>query len=239
MKCLIVAAGQGARLREKVELKPLIPVRGVPLIERVIAGARRGGIDGFVVVSGHRGDELRAHLDRVVERDGLDLVHVENRDWARANGVSVLAAEGVLDGPFVLSMCDHLVDPAIVRRLLGTEARPDRVVLAVDFNIDDPINDPDDATRVKVTGDGRIASIGKLIEDYDCHDTGVFLCGPAMFEALRRSQAAGDDSISGAMNVLAREGRAAVLDIGDLAWIDVDDAAALAKAEALLDAGRL
>jgi 1L-myo-inositol 1-phosphate cytidylyltransferase len=28
MKCLIVAAGQGTRLREKGESKPLIPIKG-------------------------------------------------------------------------------------------------------------------------------------------------------------------------------------------------------------------
>jgi 1L-myo-inositol 1-phosphate cytidylyltransferase len=39
MKCLIVAAGQGTRLREKGALKPLIPIRGKPLIEHVIARA--------------------------------------------------------------------------------------------------------------------------------------------------------------------------------------------------------
>ena len=40
MKCLIVAAGQGARLREKGQLKPLIEIKGIPLIERVIDRAR-------------------------------------------------------------------------------------------------------------------------------------------------------------------------------------------------------
>ncbi len=55
MKGLIVAAGQGVRLRAKGDLKPLIPIKGTPLIECVIDRARRGGIDEFFVVSGYRG----------------------------------------------------------------------------------------------------------------------------------------------------------------------------------------
>ena len=41
------------------------------------------------------------------------------------------------------------------------------------------------------------------------------------------------------MNVLARRSMAHVLDIGDRLWIDVDDAVALGKAEALLGSSRL
>ncbi len=238
MNCLIVAAGQGARLREKLELKPLIPLRGVPLIGHVMDRARRAGIDRFTVVSGYRGGELRRHLDDAASRDGTRVTHVVNDHWDRANGVSVLKAEPFLDGPFLLTMCDHVVDPDIFRRLIGLQPRPDGVVLAVDFNIDDPLNDPDDVTRVK-SENGRIARIGKLLPEFDCYDTGVFLCTPVMFDALRDSQAGGDDSISGAMNVLSRWNKAYTLDIGDRLWIDVDDAVALAKAEELLGSGRL
>jgi 1L-myo-inositol 1-phosphate cytidylyltransferase len=49
----------------------------------------------------------------------------------------------------------------------------------------------------------------------------------------------GDDTISGAINMLARWGQARIFDIGSRIWIDVDDPAAFAKAEALLDEGRL
>ena len=67
----------------------------------------------------------------------------------------------------------------------------------------------------------------------------MFLCTPIIFDALQESQAAGDESISGAMNVLARWERAYFLDIQDKLWIDVDDAVAFAKAERLLDLGQL
>ena len=40
MKCLVIAAGKGSRLRLKGDSKPLIPILGVPLIERVIRPAR-------------------------------------------------------------------------------------------------------------------------------------------------------------------------------------------------------
>lgn len=50
MKCLIIAAGQGTRLRAKGEVKPLVPLLGVPLIEHVIRSAIAGGVDEFYVI---------------------------------------------------------------------------------------------------------------------------------------------------------------------------------------------
>ena len=238
MNCLIVAAGTGGRLRQRGQSKPLVPVNGVRLLERVITRARSAGVERFFVVSGYRGEELRAALDIFSAREAIPIVHVSNDEWQRGNGVSVLKARPFLDGPFLLSMCDHLVDPDILRDLIASTLEPDTVTLAVDFNVAGSINDLDDVTRV-MCSNGRIVHIGKVIREFNAIDTGVFLCTPVIFDALEVSQAAGDDSISGAMNVLAREDRARVFDIQGRLWLDVDDPATLDKAETLLNAGRL
>ena len=238
VKCVIVAAGQGTRLREKGESKPLIHIKGVPLIERVIERARSAGIDDFFVVSGYRGENLRRELDVFSAREGIRITHIINEDWDRANGTSVLKAKPYLDGPFLLTMCDHLVDPEIVRSLMAAPVEPDTVTLGVDFNVDSPLNDLEDVTRVKVAN-GKIEHIGKIIRDFNAIDTGIFLCTPIMFDALEASQADGDDSISGAMNVLARWNKARAFDIQGRVWVDVDDPVAFRKAEELLESGRL
>jgi 1L-myo-inositol 1-phosphate cytidylyltransferase len=238
MNCLIVAAGMGGRLREKGPSKPLVPVKGVGLLERVIFRARDAGVERFFVVSGYRGDDVRSALDSLSRREGLQIVHVVNEEWQRANGVSVLKAKPFLREPFLLSMCDHLFDPGIIRSLMGSTLERDTVTLAVDFNVAGSINDLDDVTRVKCVN-GRIENIGKVIRDFNAIDTGVFLCTPVIFDALEVSQAAGDDSISGAMNVLAREGKARAFDVHGRLWLDVDDPASFDKAEELLGSGRL
>jgi 1L-myo-inositol 1-phosphate cytidylyltransferase len=238
VNCLIVAAGAGGRLRQRGQSKPLIPVNGVPLLERVISRAREAGVERFFVVTGYRAEDVRAALDLVSARDAIPITHVHNDEWQRGNGVSVSKARPLLDGPFVLTMCDHLVDPAILRDLMASRLEPDTVTLAVDFNVTGSINDPDDVTRV-LCSDGRIINIGKVIREFNAIDTGVFLCTPAMFDALQLSQDAGDDSISGAMKVLADQVKARVFDIQDRLWLDVDDPATLDKAEALLNSGRL
>jgi len=237
-QCVIVAAGQGTRLREMGESKPLIHIKGVPLIVRVIEKARSAGVDQFFVVSGYRGEELRKELDTYAAREGVRITHIVNDDWERANGTSVLKAKPYVDGPFLLTMCDHLVDPEIVRDLMASPVEANTVTLGVDYNVDSPLNDLDDVTRVKVAN-GKIEHIGKVIRDFNAIDTGIFLCGPIMFDALEVAQAKGDDSISGAMNVLAGWRKAHAFDIKSRVWVDVDDPAAFRKAEELLEDGRL
>ena len=200
--------------------------------------AHRAGIAEFLVVSGFRGDELRARLDVFSAQAGMRVQHVVNDDWRRANGVSLWKAKPYLDGAFLLTMCDHVVDPDIVRAMIAAPHAPDSVVLAVDYDLKNALVDLDDVTRVRSDG-GLIRQIGKLLPDYDCFDTGVFRCTPAIFAALEEGQAGGNDSITAAMNILAGRGRAAVLDIGRKLWIDVDDLAALRQAESLLLSGRL
>lgn len=231
VQALIVAAGQGVRLRGAAASKPLARVGGVALIERVIASAASAGVDEVVVVTGYEGAALAAELERIAARQGLAVTCVFNPDWRGANGVSVLAAAPLLAGEFLLMMADHLFDPSILADLMGLEAR-EPVVLAVDRRLDNPLVDLEDVTRVETSATGLITRIGKLIAAYDAFDTGLFRAGPALLQALRADlDAGGAGAISAGMQRLAEAGLAGSFDIGERFWIDVDDEAALAKAE--------
>ena len=233
-KCLILAAGRGSRLGYSAAPKPLFPLLGVPLIERAILTASRAGIDDFTVVTGYEGDRVQHFLDRLAARRALQITHVMNEDWEASNGLSVLKARAELkEGPFVLLMADHLVEP---RLLVGLQSEPleaGSVRLAVDRDLHNPLVDLEDVTKVQ-TEDGLLRRIGKGIERYNGFDTGCFLCSPALFSALDEAHAKnGDASLSDGIQILAQEGKVRTHDIGDAFWIDVDDAHAVKRAEKL------
>lgn len=235
MKCLIIAAGQGSRLRQRAESKPLVPLNNIPLIERVISAARKGGADEFFVVSGYQGPLLRAHLDRVSVREAIPVHHIINDRWREPNGVSVLQAKPVLDQPFILLMSDHLFDPDIIKYLLTQELPGDGVILATDSNLRNPLVDLDDVTRV-FQDNGNIREIGKGLSRYNAFDTGIFMCTPALFDALEEGMdRGGEASLSGGMRVVAESGRALSWDIGNRFWLDVDDSRTYVKAEVALE----
>ncbi len=233
-KAVIIAAGRGSRLKGRYEHvpKPLVPVAGVGLLKRTILTAKRAGITDFAVVTGYRADEIRTAIEQDSQVD-VCIDWVENAAWEEGNGKSVLAARDVIgDSTFVLMMSDHLFDSQIISTLRNANLANDECALAVDSKID-RIFDEDDATKVKVT-DGRIDAIGKTLDDHNAIDTGVFLCNPALFDALEGAVATGDDSLSGGIRALASDGRMRAEDIGDLFWEDVDTPESLNYAQRAL-----
>jgi 1L-myo-inositol 1-phosphate cytidylyltransferase len=230
MHCLIIAAGHGSRLRHVSPSKPLTPVAGVPLIERVIRAAAAGGASAFTIVTGHEAARVEAFLATL---SGLPVDTVRVADWDLPNGHSVLAGAGRIAGDYLLTMADHLFDPAIVRALIAAPPAP--LTLALDRDLASPLLDMDDATKVEIGADGAILRIGKTLARFDAVDTGLFRATPALAEAI----GAGGGSLSEGVQRLADRGQARTLDVTGLRWLDVDDAAALAKAEAMLAAGYL
>jgi choline kinase len=232
VKAVILAAGQGTRLRDIAPSKPLASVLGIPLIERVIGAAADGGVREFVVVTGFRAEPLEAFLASLGPRRGLQVACVRNERWEDANGLSVVAAEPHLAEPFLLLMADHLFDPDVVGALAADAAGRQGLTLAVDRRLDNPLVDLDDVTRVETGAGGAIVRIGKHIAPYDCFDTGLFVADRSLTEAIRAEVAAGGAaSLSAGVQRLAREGRARTFDIGDRFWLDVDDAVAFGRAE--------
>jgi len=225
VNCLIIAAGHGSRLRPVSPSKPLTPVAGMPLIEHVIRAAAAGGATAFTVVTGHEAERVEAFLASLAD---FPIETVRVADWDLPNGHSVLAGAAAIDGDYLLTMADHLFDPAIVRRLIDAPAAA--LTLAIDRDLRSPLLDMDDATKVETGADGAIVRIGKALDRFDAVDTGLFRATPALAEAI----GAGGGNLSEGVQRLADRGLAATVDVTGFDWLDVDDPAALAKAEAML-----
>ncbi|MCZ6765766.1 MAG: HAD hydrolase-like protein [bacterium] len=234
MKCVIIAAGKGERISGRGPSKPLIRLLGVPLIERTIRTAAGAGLDDFCVVTGHNGHTLTRFLDGLGRRMGVRIKTLKNERWEEGNGISVLRAEEAVDGRFVLLMSDHVFDGEILKRLRDQPLNDGEVRLAVDYGLDSNDSvDVEDVTKVLVN-DGRIDNIGKHLANYNAYDTGIFLCSPSLFSAVRESLERGDTSLSGAVRILAEAGLARPFNTEGRFWIDVDDPVSLAKGRSIL-----
>ncbi|MEA3062179.1 MAG: 1L-myo-inositol 1-phosphate cytidylyltransferase [Sphingomonadales bacterium] len=235
MKCLVIAAGQGTRLRGLAPSKPLAELNGAPLLEHVLRRAKAGGASEFLVVTGYEAERVEAALPGLAGRVGAPVEAVRNLDWARPNGLSVLAAEPRLAGDFVLLMSDHLFDPAILAALIAGRRPDSALTLAADRDVANPLLDLDDATKLRLDPAGRIAAIGKALADFNAIDTGIFLATPALFAAIGASvESGGSGSLSEGVERLAQDGTAWGFDTDGRWWLDVDDEPAFRRAEAEL-----
>ncbi len=234
LAAVILAAGRGQRLHGEAqeELKPLTRLLGLSLLERAALTCQEVGVTDCYVVVGYQQERLATHIAQVARRYTMRLQAVVNPQWEAGNGTSALAVEPYMTEPFLLLMCDHVFEAPILRCLLEAAQTSEASLLAVDYRIDQ-IFDPDDATKVQLCQQA-ITAIGKELTTYDAVDTGLFYCRPALFEALRQSQAAGDDSLTGGIRCLIAADSMQAVPIGERFWIDVDTAESLTYAQHML-----
>lgn len=233
MQCLIVAAGQGTRLRMRGPSKPLAMLAGKPLISHVLSRAQIAGIHDFVVVTGHYAEHLENYLNDFATKQNLNIFCVYNPNYLQPNGHSVLAARDALTSPFLLTMCDHIIDPKSYRKMASCSLGKAAVMLGIDTNLQNPYVDLDDVTKVKIHKESIVA-IGKELIDYNAFDTGLFLATHDLLDAIAKSSQAGNCTISGGVSQLAAKEQAHIYDITGSLWIDVDSPELFDKAERLL-----
>lgn len=217
-QALVLAAGRGSRL-ESATPKPLLPLLGVPLLARTLFTLKKAGITDAYVVIGHEGERVRRDISAIRRLD-LRVHWIENPRWTEPNGVSVLAGAPHLEGPFLLTMSDHLLPVEGLVRLRAEAERGRDLVLLVDKGTSQ-VHDLSDATKVRLDGE-RITAIAKDLPTFDAIDTGAFLAGPALLEALTALDGEKGPSLSDGVRRLAADGRAWVLDGTGLTWQDVD-----------------
>ena len=230
---VILAAGLGTRLSVVSGYlpKPLVKFEGIPLLEHVMSGAKQAGIERFVIVTGHQGHMVRRWFERS-SLHGTPVTWVQNDEYHKKNGISLLQARPAVDGPFLLLMSDHIFRPDTAASLLRERLAPNETILAVDHKLD-CIFDLDDATKVVCMGN-YVLRIGKGLTRYHAVDTGMFLCTPAIFDALDAVVKDEDCSLSDGMQYLASNRKLRAYDIGDAIWQDIDTPEMLDFAEVQL-----
>ncbi len=108
MDGFILAAGRGERLRPLTDRMPkaLVPVAGVPMIERVALRLIEAGVDRIVANLHHLGEQIEAF---VRARDGFGVPWSFSREERLLDtGGALLHARDLLDrsAPFILHNCD-------------------------------------------------------------------------------------------------------------------------------------
>jgi len=157
MRAVILAAGSSTRLRPFTDFLPkgLLPVAGVPMLQRSIRNLLTVGIRDVTMVTGFEEEKLRT---AVLEWfPGLSIEFIENRDYATTNNAdSLLLARPAVDrSPFLLLDSDIVYDFQIAERALAAgetclALRPSRTLGA-------------EEVKVEIAGDGRVVAIGKEV----------------------------------------------------------------------------
>lgn len=163
MKAVILAAGQGTRLRPLTDDKPkcLVELAGKPLLTHQLDVLRAVGINDIHLVAGYCADRL----------DCSGFTRHINKNFAETNMVSTLfVAKSVMTGEsdLIISYGDIVYEPKVLETLLSVTA-PIGLVVDSEWRrywaarMDDPLAD---AETLKLTDGNRVVELGKKPKSY-------------------------------------------------------------------------
>ena len=118
-KAVVLAAGRGTRMRElTADLpKPMIEVRGKPVVQYIIEGLRDAGVAKFLIVVGYRADVVQNFFGDG-SRYKIDIQYTMQEKQDGTGRVVELAKSFAANAPFILAYGDILIDPANYKRLV-------------------------------------------------------------------------------------------------------------------------
>jgi dTDP-glucose pyrophosphorylase len=111
-KAVLLAAGRGIRMRElTVELpKPMIEVRGKPVLQHIVEGLRDAGISEFFIIVGYRADAVQNFFGDG-SRYKIAIQYATQVVQDGTGRVVDIARNFADNSAFILSYGDILVDP--------------------------------------------------------------------------------------------------------------------------------
>ena len=128
-KAVLLAAGRGTRMRELTNdlPKPMIEVRGKPILLHIAEGLKAAGIRRLLIVVGYRADVVQSFFGNG-QALGVSIEYVTQVVQDGTGRVVDLARDFAASDPFILSYGDILVNPANYHRLAAIAASEEAII---------------------------------------------------------------------------------------------------------------
>jgi UDP-N-acetylglucosamine diphosphorylase / glucose-1-phosphate thymidylyltransferase / UDP-N-acetylgalactosamine diphosphorylase / glucosamine-1-phosphate N-acetyltransferase / galactosamine-1-phosphate N-acetyltransferase len=229
-KAVLLAAGRGTRMRELTnELpKPMIEVRGKPVLQHMVEGLRAAGVRDFLIIVGYRADSVQNFFGDG-SRYNIQIQYATQVVQDGTGRVVDLAPNFVGYSPFVLNYGDVLVDPANYKRLVDLPRDVEAII---------------SVTRGEDVSKGGAAFLNDRMELVDLrekpkpgqasspwYNAGLYAFRPSIFDftAKLKPSPRGEYELTDAVRALAQSGKKVkALELSG-EWADVRDPEILAR----------
>jgi choline kinase len=162
-RAIIIAAGQGTRLRPYTDDRPkcMVEIAGRPMLHHQMRALRAHGISEFVIIRGYLGD-------RIVPDAPEGVRFVDNTDFKNNNILMSLFTAGPnLVGDCVVGYADIVYHPDVVRAVLSSPAPGALIVdrqwqTAYEGRTDHPVTEAE-LCRLNRSLPGLVEEVGKQV----------------------------------------------------------------------------
>ena len=229
-KAVLLAAGRGTRMREMTaELpKPMLEVRGKPVLQHIVEGLRDAGIRSFLVIVGYRAEAVQNFFGDG-SRYSVGIQYLTQSVQDGTGRVVELAKDFAGDGAFVLGYGDILVTPENYESIVDL---PEGIEAIVSI------------TRGEDVSKGGAVFVNDALELVDLrekpkpgeptspwYNAGLYAFRPSIFEFTSKLKPSprGEYELTDAIRELAQSGKKVKAVELTGRWTDVRDPETLAK----------
>ncbi len=235
MRAIVLVAGVGWRLKPYTETTPkcLLEIGGKTLLRRYLEALRALGVQDVVLVVGHLKERIMA--EAAAASEGVAVRFVENPHFRRGNILSLWYARQEFDDDILVMDGDVLFPQELLARLM---AFPEANAIAVDERFQDTGEEQkvlcEDGWVVEVTK--RVAADPRVRGE----EVGFLRLSAEAAEVLRGVLEefidTGKDTLEyeETFRELAVEVPIAVVEVGDLPWVEIDFEADLTRAREVI-----
>jgi bifunctional UDP-N-acetylglucosamine pyrophosphorylase/glucosamine-1-phosphate N-acetyltransferase len=223
MKAVVLAAGEGQRLRPLTLTRPkhLIPVGGKPFLEHLLAALREAGVSEILLVVNYKAEKIKEHLGDGT-KFGVKINYALQKEL-RGTADAISTAESYVRNDFLVVNGDILLTSNVIKSALDIhkENKAAATLAAV------LVEQPEHYGVFKLKGN-RVA---ELVEKPSPEaaagnpiNAGVYVFSKGIFDVIRRTGVSprGEQEITDSIRLLIEEGEtvvAAKIPSGE--WLDI------------------
>ena len=180
MKAVILAAGEGSRMRPLTYTRPkvMLPIANKPILEHLLVEVAAAGIREFVLVVGYHDEQVRDYFGNG-EKWGVKIDYLTQRQrLGTADAIKRL--EGMVSGNFLVLNGDVVAGKEDILSLVGKKNNTIGVIEVEDVT----------ALGVVEVSDGRVTGIYEKMTSPPSNlaNAGMYVFTPEIFDAIARTQ---------------------------------------------------
>jgi UDP-N-acetylglucosamine diphosphorylase/glucosamine-1-phosphate N-acetyltransferase len=210
-KAVILAAGEGKRLRPFTETMPkvMLPIANKPLLEYVFDATRKSGISEIIVIVGYKKEVIMEHFE---DYEDIKITYV-TQEKQLGTAHALLQAKKYIKDSFIVLAGDNIIDAGSITKLLKDPAEYSLlikehsqrskygVVFIENRNISRILEKPKE-------------DVGKYIS------TGIYKFPTSIFTDLERCYSQGVHALSSVIQTLVEKGKH-INTILTKSWMDI------------------
>lgn len=201
MKAVILAAGEGSRMRPLTHTRPkvMLPIANKPILEHLLCEVKAAGVSEFVIIVGYHDEQIRQYFGNGAKWGVNINYYTQRRQLGTADAIRSVG--NMVEGNFLMMNGDIIVNRQDIKRLAARKTNTMSLFKVADTR---------DLGTVEVSQD-RVVRIHEKVENPPSNlaNTGLYLFTPEIFAAIAQTPTSprGEYEITSSIQLLADKGQ--------------------------------